>query len=209
METKNIRIPSTKVIAAVVVILVLSALAWFLVPKSKLKVEVSQPGFTISIDGDNKNINSGDTISLRAGEHIYSISKYGYKSKDGVFVSKDFETSSINTELVAIPIIELEYKEFYNDFGINAKVIEELKPQNGWIVARILLDQKLDTKKIVVFKKTNDLWKIAAQGGEYNTTEGGSYINPEQLSSLPRDIDNWLRNNNFIKDVSSFNFDGD
>ena len=205
----NIRIPSTKTIVAVAVVLVLSAVAWFFVPKSKVLVEVSQPGFTLTIDGKTHNISSGDTIQLRSGSHIYSITKYGFVPKGGVFESKDFNTSSIKADLVAIPIIELEYKDFYKIFGANAKVEEELKPKDGWIVATILLDPVLGTKKLVVFKKTNDVWAIAAEGGEYNTQEGGSYITPQQQATLPTEIALWLRSNNFTRDEPSINFYGD
>jgi hypothetical protein len=205
----NIRIPSTKTILAVVVVLVLSAVAWFFIPKSKVLVEVSQPGFTLTIDGKTHSISSGDTIQLRSGSHIYSITKYGFVPKGGVFESKDFNTSSIKADLVAIPIIELEYKDFYKSFGTNAKVEEELKPKDGWIVATILLDPLLGNKKLAVFKKTNDGWAIAAEGGVYNTPEGGSYIIPEQQATLPPEIVVWLRNNNFTRGVPSVNFYGD
>jgi hypothetical protein len=205
----NIRIPSTKTILAVVVVLVLSAVAWFLVPKSKVLVEVNQPGFALTIDGKAHSISSGDTIQLRSGSHIYSITKYGFVPKGGVFESKDFNTSSIKADLVAIPIIELEYKDFYKSFGTNAKVEEELKPKDGWIVATILLDPLLGNKKLAVFKKTNDGWAIAAEGGVYNTPEGGSYIIPEQQATLPPEIVVWLRNNNFTRGVPSVNFYGD
>jgi hypothetical protein len=209
MEVSGIRIPSNKTIAAVVVVLVLSAVAWFLVPKSKVLVEVSQPGFILTIDGKTQNISSGDTIQLRSGSHIYSITKYGFTPKGGVFESKDFNTSSIKADLVAIPIIELEYKDFYKSFGTNAEVLEELKPKDGWIVATILLEPELDTKKLVVFKKTNDSWAIVVEGGEYNTQEGGSYITPRQQATLPPEIALWLRSNNFTRDVPSINFYGD
>lgn len=205
----NIRIPSTKTIAAIVVVLVLSAVAWFFIPKSKVLVEVNQPGFTIIIDGKAHNISSGDTIQLRSGDHIYSITKYGFVPKGGVFESKDFNTSSIKADLVAIPTIELEYKDFYKIFGTNAKVLQELKPKDGWIVATILLDPVLSTKKLAVFKKINDGWAIAAEGGEYNTQEGGSYITPRQQATLPPEIALWLRSNNFTRDEPSINFYGD
>jgi hypothetical protein len=205
----NIRIPSTTTIAAVVVVLVLSAVAWFFIPKSKVLVEVNQPGFTLTIDGKTHSITSGDTIQLRSGSHIYSITKYGFVPKGGVFESKDFNTSSIKADLVAIPIIELEYTDFYKSFGTNAKVVQELKPKDGWIVATILLDPVLNTKKLAVFKKTNDDWAIAAEGGEYNTQEGGSYITPQQQATLPPEIALWLRSNNFTRDEPSINFYGD
>ena len=205
----NIRIPSTKTILAVVVVLVLSAVAWFFIPKSKVLVEVNQPGFTLTIDGKTHSISSGDTIQLRSGSHIYSITKYGFVPKGGVFESKDFNTSSIKADLVAIPIIELEYKDFYKSFGTNAKVVQELKPKDGWIVATILLDPLLGNKKLAVFKKTNAVWAIAAEGGEYNTQEGGSYITPQQQATLPPEIALWLRSNNFTRDEPSINFYGD
>jgi hypothetical protein len=205
----NIRIPSTTTIAAVVVVLVLSAVAWFFIPKSKVLVEVNQPGFTLTIDGKTHSITSGDTIQLRSGSHIYSITKYGFTPKGGVFDSKDFNTSTIKANLVAIPTIELEYKDFYSNFGTNAKVVEELKPKDGWIVATILLDSVLGNKKLAVFKKTNEGWANTAEGGVYNTPEGGSYIIPEQQATLPPEIVVWLRNNNFTRGVPSVNFYGD
>ena len=148
--------PSTNLITAIVVVLVLSALAWFFIPKSKVLVEVNQPGFTLTIDGKTyNNISSGGTIQLRSGDHIYSITKYGFAPKGGVFESKDFSTSSIKADLVAISIIELEYKDFNNSFGEDAESTNELRPKDGWIVATIVLDPFVGTKKLVVFKKTN------------------------------------------------------
>ncbi len=201
--------PSRNLITAIVVVLVLSALAWFFIPKSKVLVEVNQPGFTLTIDGKTRSINSGDTIQLKSGDHIYSITKYGFTSKIGVFESKDFNTSSIKADLVAIPIIELEYKNFNKSFGADAESTNELRPKDGWIVATIVLDPFVGTKKLVVFKKTNDGWAIAAEGGEYNTPRGGSYITPQQQAALPPEIVLWLRNNKFTGNTPSINPPGD
>ena len=202
--------PSTNLITAIVVVLVLSALAWFFIPKSKVLVEVNQPGFTLTIDGKTyNNISSGGTIQLRSGDHIYSITKYGFAPKGGVFESKDFSTSSIKADLVAISIIELEYKDFNNSFGEDAESTNELRPKDGWIVATIVLDPFVGTKKLVVFKKTNDGWAIAAEGGEYNTPKGGSFITPQQQAALPPEIVLWLRNNKFTGNTPSINPPGD
>jgi hypothetical protein len=67
----------------------------------------------------------------------------------------------------------------------------------------------LGNKKLAVFKKTNDGWAIAAEGGVYNTPEGGSFITPRQQAALPPEIALWLRSNNFTRDEPSTNFYGD